>query len=87
MMKTIAALTVIGAAAAFAPAQQGRVNTAVSLDISNQLGAQMPVSYFLPPTAVDDSFDFDFSTIHTDREETVCRYYIFSNVSDFQSHS
>jgi hypothetical protein len=53
MMKTIAALAFIGAAAAFAPAQQGRVNTAVSLDISNELGAQMPVSYFLPQTAVD----------------------------------
>ncbi len=87
MMKTIAALTVIGAAAAFAPAQQGRVNTAVSLDLTGQLGAQMPVSYFLPPTAVDDSFDFEFSTMHTDREENVCRYYIFSNVYDFQSHS
>ena len=45
MMKTIAALTLIGSAAAFAPAQQGRVNTAVSLDISGELGAQMPVSY------------------------------------------
>lgn len=44
MMKTFAALTVIGAAAAFAPAQQGRVNTAVSLDLTGQLGAQMPVS-------------------------------------------
>jgi hypothetical protein len=48
MMKTIAALAFIGAAAAFAPAQQGRVNTAVSLDLTGQLGAQMPVSYFLP---------------------------------------
>ena len=44
MMKTITALTFIGATAAFAPAQQGRVNTAVSLDISGELGAQMPVS-------------------------------------------
>lgn len=44
MMKTIAALTLLGSAAAFAPAHQGRVNTAVSLDISGELGAQMPVS-------------------------------------------
>lgn len=43
-MKSIAALTFIGAAAAFAPAQQGRVKTAVSLDLTGQLGAQMPVS-------------------------------------------
>ena len=45
-MKIVALLAVVGSAAAFAPAQQSRVVTAVSGKFDGELGAQAPVSYF-----------------------------------------
>lgn len=46
-------LALTGSAAAFAPAQQGRVNTAVS-SFSNELGAQAPLGFFDPAGIVKD---------------------------------
>ena len=46
MMKTVAALALLGSAVAFAPAQQGRVNTAVAGAFDGELGAMVPVSRF-----------------------------------------
>lgn len=45
MMKIAALLALAGSAAAFAPAQQGRVDTAVAGKFDGELGAQAPVSF------------------------------------------
>jgi len=47
-MKIVALLAVVGSAAAFAPAQQSRVDTAVSGKFDGELGAQAPLGFFDP---------------------------------------
>ncbi|KAL7539760.1 hypothetical protein ACHAXR_009579 [Thalassiosira sp. AJA248-18] len=48
MMKITCLLALAGSAAAFAPAQQARVNTAVSGKFDGELGAQAPLGFFDP---------------------------------------
>jgi len=48
MMKIAAILALVGSAAAFAPAQQGRVETAVAGKFDGELGAQAPLGFFDP---------------------------------------
>jgi len=47
MMKLVA-LTLIGSAAAFAPAQTSKVSTALNLDATTQVGVQTPLGFFDP---------------------------------------
>mmetsp|Transcript_7029 Transcript_7029/g.9287 ORF Transcript_7029/g.9287 Transcript_7029/m.9287 type:complete len:204 (+) Transcript_7029:35-646(+) len=54
MMKTACLLALVGSAAAFAPAQQGRVNTEVCA-FQDQLGAQAPLGFFDPMGMLADA--------------------------------
>ncbi|KAL7539759.1 hypothetical protein ACHAXR_009578 [Thalassiosira sp. AJA248-18] len=54
MMKTACLLALAGSAAAFAPAQQAPVNTAVSA-FKDELGAQMPLGFFDPMGFLKDA--------------------------------
>ena len=47
-MKSIVIASLVASAAAFAPAQVGRSSTSAALDISGELGAQMPLGAFDP---------------------------------------
>ena len=47
-MKSILVASLVASAAAFAPAQVGRTSTSAALDISGELGAQMPLGAFDP---------------------------------------
>eukprot|EP00581_Thalassiosira_minuscula_P010655 CAMPEP_0183723896 /NCGR_PEP_ID=MMETSP0737-20130205/16681_1 /TAXON_ID=385413 /ORGANISM="Thalassiosira miniscula, Strain CCMP1093" /LENGTH=204 /DNA_ID=CAMNT_0025954315 /DNA_START=25 /DNA_END=639 /DNA_ORIENTATION=+ len=61
MMKTAACLlALVGSAAAFAPAQQGRVNTAVAA-FEDELGAQAPLGFWDPLGMLEgaDQAEFD----------------------------
>ena len=60
-MKTVAALALIGSAAAFAPVQQGRVNTAIAGDARSPDGLGVdpgPLDLFDPLGLVEDADSF-----------------------------
>ncbi|EJK65082.1 hypothetical protein THAOC_14113, partial [Thalassiosira oceanica] len=61
IMKTVAALALIGSAAAFAPVQQGRVNTAIAGDARSPDGLGVdpgPLDLFDPLGLVEDADSF-----------------------------
>lgn len=60
-MKSVIIASLVASAAAFAPAQLGRGSSAVSLDISGELGAQAPLGAFDPLGIMDggDQAQFD----------------------------
>jgi len=57
----LAALSLlIGSAAAFAPAQTGKVSTALNLDATKQIGVQTPLGFFDPlQVCGDDATSYD----------------------------
>ena len=62
-MKSVIIASLIASAAAFAPAQVGsRASTAVSLDISGELGAQAPLGAFDPLNIMADADQEKFNT-------------------------
>jgi len=63
MMKIAALLALAGSAAAFAPAQQGRVDTAVAGKFDNALGAQAPLGMFDPLGLLDSENDAVFNRL------------------------
>mmetsp|Transcript_55709 Transcript_55709/g.118502 ORF Transcript_55709/g.118502 Transcript_55709/m.118502 type:complete len:204 (+) Transcript_55709:75-686(+) len=63
MMKLVAALALVGSAAAFAPAQQGRTNTAVSGKFDGELGAQAPLGFFDPLGLLADESQEQFDRL------------------------
>ena len=63
MMKLAVLSALAGSAAAFAPAQTGRQSTAVALDISSKLGAQMPLGGFDPLGFMTDATEEEFDRL------------------------
>eukprot|EP00584_Thalassiosira_punctigera_P014688 CAMPEP_0172550086 /NCGR_PEP_ID=MMETSP1067-20121228/25361_1 /TAXON_ID=265564 ORGANISM="Thalassiosira punctigera, Strain Tpunct2005C2" /NCGR_SAMPLE_ID=MMETSP1067 /ASSEMBLY_ACC=CAM_ASM_000444 /LENGTH=202 /DNA_ID=CAMNT_0013337557 /DNA_START=110 /DNA_END=718 /DNA_ORIENTATION=- len=61
-MKLAILATLAVSAAAFAPAPAGRQSTAASLDISGELGAQMPLGAFDPLKIMEDADQSKFDT-------------------------
>jgi len=62
MMKLTVLAALAGSAVAFAPAQVGRQSTSVSLDITGELGAQMPLGAFDPLGTMKDADQSKFDT-------------------------
>ena len=54
MMKSVAALALIGSAAAFAPAQTGKASTQLNA-FEGELGSQAPLGFFDPLGLLDDA--------------------------------
>jgi len=54
-MKSAIIASLVASAAAFAPAQVGRASSAVSMDLSGELGAQMPLGGFDPLGVMKDA--------------------------------
>jgi len=54
-MKLAALSLIIGSAAAFAPAQTGKVSTALNLDATSQVGVQTPLGFWDPLNYCGDS--------------------------------
>eukprot|EP00581_Thalassiosira_minuscula_P004190 CAMPEP_0183742880 /NCGR_PEP_ID=MMETSP0737-20130205/64929_1 /TAXON_ID=385413 /ORGANISM="Thalassiosira miniscula, Strain CCMP1093" /LENGTH=204 /DNA_ID=CAMNT_0025978475 /DNA_START=35 /DNA_END=649 /DNA_ORIENTATION=+ len=63
MMKIACLAALVGSAAAFAPAQQGRVNTAVAGKYDGELGAQAPLGFFDPLGLLADEDDATFNRL------------------------
>ncbi|KAL7541733.1 hypothetical protein ACHAWF_007007 [Thalassiosira exigua] len=61
-MKSVIIASAIASAAAFAPAQVGRQSTAVSLDITGEVGAQIPLGAFDPLGIMKDADQAKFDT-------------------------
>jgi len=61
-MKPVILASLVASAAAFAPAQVGRTSTSVALDISGQLGAQVPLGAFDPLGIMEDATQDKFDT-------------------------
>lgn len=54
-MKTIIIASLVASASAFAPAQVARVSSAVSMNLSGELGAQVPLGGFDPLGVMKDA--------------------------------
>eukprot|EP00578_Thalassiosira_sp_NH16_P023417 CAMPEP_0181098566 /NCGR_PEP_ID=MMETSP1071-20121207/12194_1 /TAXON_ID=35127 /ORGANISM="Thalassiosira sp., Strain NH16" /LENGTH=207 /DNA_ID=CAMNT_0023181169 /DNA_START=75 /DNA_END=698 /DNA_ORIENTATION=- len=63
MMKLTILAALAGSAAAFAPAQTGRASTAVALDITGKLGAQIPLGAFDPLGLMSDATEEEFDRL------------------------
>eukprot|EP00580_Thalassiosira_gravida_P001773 CAMPEP_0201605948 /NCGR_PEP_ID=MMETSP0492-20130828/5577_1 /ASSEMBLY_ACC=CAM_ASM_000837 /TAXON_ID=420259 /ORGANISM="Thalassiosira gravida, Strain GMp14c1" /LENGTH=205 /DNA_ID=CAMNT_0048070275 /DNA_START=30 /DNA_END=647 /DNA_ORIENTATION=+ len=63
MMKIAALLALVGSAAAFAPAQQGRVNSAVAGKFDGELGAMAPLGFFDPLGLLADESQEQFDRL------------------------
>ena len=61
-MKSVIIASLIASAAAFAPAQVGRQSTSVAMDISGEIGAQMPLGAFDPLGIMKDADQEKFDT-------------------------
>ena len=61
-MKPVIIASLLASSAAFAPAQVGRTSTSVALDISGQLGAQVPLGAFDPFGIMEDATQDKFDT-------------------------
>jgi hypothetical protein len=62
-MKSVIIATLIGSAAAFAPAPVAQSKTQLSADLSNQLGAQAPLGFFDPLGCVADGDQDNFDRL------------------------
>jgi hypothetical protein len=61
-MKSVIIASLVASAAAFAPAQVGRASTSVALDISGEIGAQIPLGAFDPLGIMKDADQEKFDT-------------------------
>ena len=61
-MKSVIIASLVASAAAFAPAQVGRASTSVALDISGEIGAQVPLGAFDPMGIMKDADQEKFDT-------------------------
>ncbi|EJK53611.1 hypothetical protein THAOC_26919, partial [Thalassiosira oceanica] len=70
IMKSVAALALIGSAAAFAPAQTGKASTQLNA-FEGELGSQPPLGFFDPLGLLDDADQGADSTVSdTSRSST-----------------